>query len=394
MAGLLGNFYDEPVGLLGGLQRAVTNPLTLTGLGLLSGGGWQGAAQGMQMGHAFQQQQRADAERRRQQQGFESLLGQINAPQDVLALARFQGPQAGAETIGQWVGPAQEARKLEMDLLRAKIAKAQREAQNEGSAIYGTPIYGRDPATGEMVLGAMGKDGSFRRIDTGGVEMSPGVQRVDLGDTIGVLDRSGNLIGRLPKNVAEEERQKKIGQWEGDAAQRDAGKQRLDTILSGLAQKYVELDRKGAIVSTDRGAMENIRARLRATDAGQALSGATGAEEQSIRQAINNSRPLLLQSIMQATGMSARALDSNKELDFYLQAVSDPKRDLQSNLAAIDAIDKTFGLGGVLKRSLPPEVYARVSTEADGMLAQRPMSSATGAPTAPSSGGFSIRRLD
>lgn len=391
MAGLLPNFDDEPRGLLGGLRNTMMDPMFLAGAGLLTGQGFGGAMRGAQLGMSFQDQQRQEAERRRKQQGFESLLGQINAPPDVLALARFQGPEAATETIGQWVGPAQEARRLEMELKRAQIAKAQREAKNEGSGIYGTPIYGRDPATGEMVLGAMGKDGSFRRIDTGGVEMSPGVQRVDLGDTIGVLDRSGNLIGRLPKNIAEAKRLEKVGEWEGEAPQRDAGKQRLDTILSGLAQKYVELDRKGAIVSTDKGAMENIRARIGATDVGQALSGAAGAEEQSIRQAINNSRPLLLQSIMQATGMSARALDSNKELEFYLQAVSDPKRDLQSNLAAIDAIDRTFGLGGVLKRSLPPDVYARVATEADGMLAQNPMSSGTGAHP---QGGWSIRRLD
>lgn len=127
MAGLLPDFDDEPRGLLGGLRNTMMDPMFLAGAGLLTGQGFGGAMRGFEMGHAFQQQQRADAERRRQQQGFESLLGQINAPPDVLALARFQGPQAGAETIGQWVGPAQEARKLEMDLLRAKIAKAQRD---------------------------------------------------------------------------------------------------------------------------------------------------------------------------------------------------------------------------------------------------------------------------
>lgn len=124
MAGLLGNFDDEPVGLLGGLQRAVTNPLTLTGLGLLSGGGWQGAAQGMQMGHAFQQQQRADAERRRQQQGFESLLGQINAPQDILRIAQMQGPEGGADTLAKYLDPAREA---DLELKKAQIAKIQRD---------------------------------------------------------------------------------------------------------------------------------------------------------------------------------------------------------------------------------------------------------------------------
>jgi hypothetical protein len=128
MAGLLPNFDDEPRGLLGGLRNTMMDPMFLAGAGLLTGQGFGGAMRGAQLGMSFQDQQRQEAERRRKQQGFESLLGQINAPPDVLALARFQGPEAATETIGQWVGPAQEARRLEMELKRAQIAKAQREA--------------------------------------------------------------------------------------------------------------------------------------------------------------------------------------------------------------------------------------------------------------------------
>jgi hypothetical protein len=149
MAGLL-NFNNQPQqgGLLAGLQNAVGNPMTLAGLGLLSGEGFGGAMRGAQLGMSFQDQQRQEAERRRKQQGFESLLGQINAPPDVLALARFQGPEAATETIGQWVGPAQEARRLEMELKRAQIAKARREAADAGAR------FGK---TGSIVQGSDGK---------------------------------------------------------------------------------------------------------------------------------------------------------------------------------------------------------------------------------------------
>jgi hypothetical protein len=101
--------------------------------------------------------------------------------------------------------------------------------------------------------------------------------------------------------------------------------------------------------------------------------------------------------------MNARALDSNKELDFNLQAVTNPQSDLHSNLVAIDAIDKTYGLGGVLQRTLPPELYERVSRDSQIALARRPIN--TGAPSetprgvgsfAPpaAGGGWSIRRID
>jgi len=43
--------------------------------------------------------------------------------------------------------------------------------------------------------------------------------------------------------------------------------------------------------------------------------------------------------------MSAKAMDSNAELKFYLQAVTDPSRDIQSNLDAIDTLSKRFGSG-------------------------------------------------
>ncbi len=50
-----------------------------------------------------------------------------------------------------------------------------------GASVYGTPIYGIDPETGQTVLGAMTKDGGFQRLDTGGVVPTPGVQWQDFG---------------------------------------------------------------------------------------------------------------------------------------------------------------------------------------------------------------------
>jgi hypothetical protein len=78
MAGLWGNIEDdEPQGgLLGGLQRGFTNPLTLGGLALLSGEGFGGAAQGMRMGQGFEEQRRADQQRRRREGAFQGLLAQ------------------------------------------------------------------------------------------------------------------------------------------------------------------------------------------------------------------------------------------------------------------------------------------------------------------------------
>jgi hypothetical protein len=44
--------------------------------------------------------------------------------------------------------------------------------------------------------------------------------------------------------------------------------------------------------------------------------------------------------------MSTKAMDSNAELKFYLQAATDPKNDLKSNLNALAVLDETYGLSG------------------------------------------------
>lgn len=126
--GLLGGYDDEPQGLFGALQQGVMNPMFLGGAALLSGEGMGGAFRGMQVGQGFQDDRRQRAMEQQQKQQFEGLLGTVNAPQDVLAIARMQGPQAGAATLGEWIGPAQEARKLELDYKRAQIAKMQRDS--------------------------------------------------------------------------------------------------------------------------------------------------------------------------------------------------------------------------------------------------------------------------
>jgi hypothetical protein len=163
------------------------------------------------------------------------------------------------------------------------------------------------------------------------------------------------------------------GKWDGGAEQRNVGKERLSDQLKGMVGNYLTLKESGGIVDPDASTMQNLQARARASAAGQAIGGAVGSPEQSIRNQINNTRPLLMQGIMQASGMSARAMDSNKELDFYLRAASDPSQDIYSNLVAIDVLDKTYGLGNVLEGSVPPEIMARVRKDADRAIQSRPI---------------------
>ncbi|MGQ9371952.1 lytic transglycosylase domain-containing protein [Azospirillum sp. ST 5-10] len=86
-----------------------------------------------------------------------------------------------------------------------------------GGARYGnTPIYGKD-AQGRDVILQIGSDGTAVQTPLPeGVSLAPGVERVDLGTHWGLVDRSGNLTGTLAKDLAGAERDKKVGQAEGE----------------------------------------------------------------------------------------------------------------------------------------------------------------------------------
>jgi hypothetical protein len=120
------------------------------------------------------------------------------------------------------------------------------------------------------------------------------------------------------------------------------GKTDVASILDDISTKYGELNRKGGIVSTDNNAIQNIVAKAGSSDIGQIVGGTVGTEEQSVRQSIRNSLPLLMSAIKNATGMSSQQMNSNAELQFYMQAATDPSRDIQSNLNAIQNLRKMF----------------------------------------------------
>ncbi len=113
-----------------------------------------------------------------------------------------------------------------------------RKAQKAGGVEYGlNPIWGTDE-NGNPVMGTMGKDGSFKKVDTGGVKLESGVDRVDLGTQWGLLNkRTGQLEGYMPKDLAGAEAQKEIGTAQGKAAAAapgdvQAGQNALDLVES------------------------------------------------------------------------------------------------------------------------------------------------------------------
>lgn len=128
---------------------------------------------------------------------------------------------------------------------------------------------------------------------------------------------------------------------------------RMESNLAALSRHFVNLDSQSGIVNAEGSSIRNIWARTKSSAPAQAFQNAMGTNEQKTRNMIKKLRPLLLQDIRQSTDMSARGLDSNKELEFYMQAATDEKTDLQSNLAGIIVLSEAYGDGSVAKELMP-----------------------------------------
>jgi hypothetical protein len=125
------------------------------------------------------------------------------------------------------------------------------------------------------------------------------------------------------------------------------GKDSVSSLVSQLADQYETLKTGGGITSPDQDTLSNIGAGIASSAPGQMVGRLVGTNNQSARNTISQMRPLLLNSIKQATGMSAKQMDSNAELKLYLSASTDPTLDFQANLQAMDNLDKQFGTGAV-----------------------------------------------
>jgi len=126
----------------------------------------------------------------------------------------------------------------------------------------------------------------------------------------------------------------------------DVGRQTVDTLITGLKDKYDFLKSSGGITSTKEGPISNAIAATSSSGFGQALGKTFGTENQSERNKIAQSRPLLLQAIARATGMSSKQMDSNTELQMYLKAATDPTLDYEANIFALDQLQTLYGIGG------------------------------------------------
>lgn len=220
--------------------------------------------------------------------------------------------------------------------------------------------------------------------------MLPKVTQKEVGDQLISYDQYGRELGREKVGMTAYQRQilsqgripvgyvmKADGTLEplvGGPAdikrqQQLSGASDFDTQIMNLRDKYTKLDAMGGIVNPDKSTISNIIAGAESSGVGQIIGQKVGTQAQSIRNEIAQARPLLLQSIKQATGMSSKQMDSNAELKMYLSAATDPNLDIKANLAALDNMEKLFGsgklqaIGANAKPNLTEEYKAKKAQE-------------------------------
>jgi hypothetical protein len=136
----------------------------------------------------------------------------------------------------------------------------------------------------------------------------------------------------------------------------ETGKTQLADDLSNLRASFVALDAMKAIPSTQRNMLSNITSGISASGIGQKTGQLLGTEAQVERDVINSARSRLVNSIKNATGMSAQQLNSNVELQTMLKSISDPGHSIQSALRIIDDIEKAYVTGSSM--APPPPAAA------------------------------------
>jgi hypothetical protein len=140
----------------------------------------------------------------------------------------------------------------------------------------------------------------------------------------------------------------------------EAGKTQLADDLENLRNSFDTLDKLRAIPSTERGKLSNISSAIASSRVGQLTGQALATEAQVERDVINSARSRLVNSIKNATGMSAQQLNSNVELQTMLKSISDPGQSYQSAIRIIQDIEDAYvtGNGTLPKKDQPAALPA------------------------------------
>lgn len=121
-----------------------------------------------------------------------------------------------------------------------------------------------------------------------------------------------------------------------------------DTIdtASGLVE---DLRKSGGMSSTSSSGVANLFTKLQTNPVGQYLGQTFGTEDQKNRDVLASTRLQLLNAVKQATGIGSSQLNSNVELQTWLNSLGAPGSTAEANQAILNNISNTY-----LRKPLTP----------------------------------------
>ena len=335
------------------------------------GGGPEGLAQfGAPGARAMQQiqygQQVAAQTRGVQQKEIEAAMGQFmgalgrtqNAQQarSVLALG-FQDPLV-SKAIGRFTTPEQAMAGVPddpaqfNDWLRTQVlAPAERFKERTGAQRYISAGQGRmfDTQTGSYVdmpaaeapattgaaaPAAPAPQGRNRYITVGGTLYDTVDKKWLLAPEKTGGGAGGATGGAAPRPLTGLQQQR--------LEEQSNARQTLSEELATVLGYYEDLEKQKAMVSTGRTAGENVIAAARATGVGQAAERAIGTQAQTLRDNIANSKFRLIRHIAAITGASSKTMDSNRELQNWLDAMTNVGQSIQTVRETLGRLDQVI----------------------------------------------------
>lgn len=160
-----------------GLFEMFENPMTLGGIGLLSGAGWDGAMSGMRMGAGMQDRRREIADEDQRKAAFDRLVQSGGVPKDMAPILGAMSRDQAIDFLAKSRDPMRQLQMrqaeaslaqtnaetgmlpLRQQLLRSQIAQTNAQTEQGRNGKYGLqPIYGRD-ANGNPVIMQLGPGG-------------------------------------------------------------------------------------------------------------------------------------------------------------------------------------------------------------------------------------------
>jgi hypothetical protein len=140
----------------------------------------------------------------------------------------------------------------------------------------------------------------------------------------------------------------------------------LENTFRTLFLNYKDLQGKGAIRDNAADLGANISAYVQSSPLGREVGKIVGSEAEGMRETIEALQPAISQAIMSQPGMSARSMDSERELQFFIRSITAPTADVQANYATLHALDSRFGSGQLMNSLLQsgeitPEEYNRIT---------------------------------